>query len=119
MSLALHSWPSEHGPRIGYLNINKARNKIGGIAIILHNLGKHFHVFCFAESRLSFQVADTEMQIAGYNVLRLDQTGLKTTGLLLYFASSMNCIRMHDLETQWSGIFMVEGQHLNAVNPFW
>ena len=39
------------------------------------------------------------MQIAVYNILRLDPTGLKTTGLLLYFASSMNCIRMHDLET--------------------
>ena len=39
------------------------------------------------------------MQVAGYNTLRLDPTGLKTTGLLLYFSSSMNCIRMHDLET--------------------
>ena len=39
------------------------------------------------------------MHVAGYNILRLDPTSLKTTGLLLYFASSMNCIRMHGLET--------------------
>ena len=39
------------------------------------------------------------MQVAGYNILRLDPTGLKTAGLLLHFASSMNCIRMHGLET--------------------
>ena len=92
MPLALNSWPSEPGLLIGYLNINNARNKIDDIVTILHNSGKHFHVFCFAESRLSSQVA-------GYNILRLDPTGLKTTGLLLYFASSMNCIRMHGLET--------------------
>ena len=52
-----------------------------------------------AESRLSSQVADSEMQVAGYNILHLDPTDLKTTDLLLYFASSMNCIRMHGLET--------------------
>ena len=99
MPLALNSWPSEPGLRIGYLNINNARNKIDDIVTILHNSGQHFHVFCFAESRLSSQVADPEMQVAGYNILRLDPTGPKTTGLLLYFASSMDCIRMHDLET--------------------
>ena len=87
MPLALNSWPSEPGLRIGYLNINNARNKIDNIVTILHNSGKHFQVFCFAESRLSSQVADSEMQIAVCNILRLDPTDLKTTGLLLYFAS--------------------------------
>ena len=62
MPLTLNSGSSEPGLRIGYLNINNARNKIDDIATILHNSGKHFHVFCFAESRLSSQVADSEMQ---------------------------------------------------------
>ena len=97
--LALNSWPSEPGLPIGYLNINNARYKIDDIATTLQNSGKRFHVFCFAESRLSFQVADSEMQVAEYNILHLDPSGIKTTGLLLYFASSMNCIRMHDFET--------------------
>ena len=99
MPLSLNSWPSGPGLRIGYLHINNARNKIDDIVTILHNSGNHFHVFCFAESRLSSQVADSEMQVAGCNILCLDPTGLKTTGLLLYFASSMNCIRLHGLET--------------------
>ena len=99
MPLTLNSWPSEPGLRIGYLNINNARNKIDDIGTILHNSGQLFHVFCFAGSRLSSQVADSKLKVAGYNILRLDSTGLKATGLLLYFASSMNCIRMHGLET--------------------
>ena len=99
MPLTLNSWPSEPALHIGYLNINNARNKMDDIATILHNSGNNFHVFCFAESRLSSQVADSEMQVAGYYILCLDPADLKTTGLLLYFASSMNCVRMHGLET--------------------
>ena len=90
MPLTLNSWPSEPGLRIGYLNINNTRNKIDDTAAILHNSGKHFHIFCFAESRLSFHMADSEMQVVGYNILHLDPTGLRTTGLLLYFASPMD-----------------------------
>ena len=68
MPLAFNSWPAETGLGIGYLSVSNARNKIDDIATILHNTGKHFQVFCIAESRLSFHIADSEMQVAGYNI---------------------------------------------------
>ena len=77
MPLALNSWPSEPGLHICYFSINNAKNKINDITTILHNSGKHFHIFCFVESRLSFHIADFEMQVSGYNILRFDPKASK------------------------------------------
>ena len=98
MTFALNSWPSLPGLHIGYLNINNVRNKIDDIPTILNNSGKHFHIFCFAESRLSSNITDSEMQVAGYNVHRLDPAGPRTTGLLVYIASPLNCMRLNNIE---------------------
>lgn len=98
MSFTSDTWPTKQGLRVGYLNINNATNKKDDIASILHNNGNQFHLFCFAESRLSLSISDTEMYMPGYQIFRLDPHRPKTTGLFTYFASSLTCKRINSLE---------------------
>ena len=111
MSFTLNTWPTKHGLRIGYLNINSARNKKDDIASILHNNGNQFHLFCFAESRLSFSITDADMNMPGYQLYRLDPHKPKRTGLVTYFANSLNCRFLnnfdnYDIESIWMEIKM-------------
>ena len=98
MPITINTWPSKDGLRIGYLNINHAINKLTDISSILFNSGRNFHVFCFAESRLSNHVSDSDVSMPGYNVMRLDPKTHKDTGLLLYFSHSVNLKRASHLE---------------------
>ena len=98
MPETLNSWPSKEGLRIGYLNINHALNKITEISSILHNSSKHFHVFCFAESRLSAPISDSDISVPGYNIIRRDPKVQKETGLLLYYNQSVTMKRLFHLE---------------------
>ena len=65
MPITINTWPSKDGLRIGYLNINHAINKLTDIPSILFNSGRNFHVFCFAESRLSNHVSDSDVSMPG------------------------------------------------------
>lgn len=117
MPLTLDTWPSEQGLHIGYLNINNARNKKEEIATILDNNGTNFHVFCFAESRLSPCISDVDMNMLGYQIIRLDPSQPKSTGLLLYVASSLKCKRLttlecYDVESLWLEISLKNSKPL-------
>ena len=99
MCHTLKTWPSKEGLRIGYLNINHALNKLTEMSSILHNSGKNFHMFCFAESRLSDRISDSDVSVPGYNVIRRDSELTKETGLLLYFNQSVILKRLSHLES--------------------
>ena len=94
------TWPSNNGLRVGYLNINSAKNKIEDIASILDNNGNNFHLFCTAESRLTDAIPDSHVSLPNYNIIRLDCSRAvpKSTGLLLYCAKSVNYKRLTNLE---------------------
>ena len=92
------AWPSKEGLRIGYLNINHAINKLDDIGLILENSGKHFHLFCFSESRLDSRIMDSDLMIPGYNTIRRDPESRRETGLLLYFSETIKINRIVDLE---------------------
>ena len=98
MSLTLDAWPVKQGLRLGYLNINSAINKKDDIAAILQNNGQGFHLFGFAESRLSSKISDSDMHMPGYDVLRLDLGKPKRTGLLVYVASVLKYKRLVEFE---------------------
>ena len=98
MPITINIWPPKDGLRIGYLNINHAINKLTDITSVLFNSGRNFHVFCFAESRLSNHVSDSDVSMPGYSVMRLDPQTHKDTGLLLYFSHSVNLKRASHLE---------------------
>lgn len=93
------SWPSGEGLKIGYLNINSARNKTDEIASILHNNSSGFHLFCFAESRLSHTILDSEILMPGYDTIRLDPLSPKSTGLLVYCSKALGFNRISSLES--------------------
>ena len=72
MPITKETWPSNEGLRVGFLNINNARNKTEEIASIVQGFGKGFHFYCFAESRLSDVIPDSDLLIPGYDIIRLD-----------------------------------------------
>ena len=92
------NWPSNDGLRIGHLNINRALNKITDISSILENNGKPFHVFGFTESRLSSIIPDNDVDIPGYQTIRIDPTVPNATGLLVYVLKTVSFKRLSHLE---------------------
>ena len=119
MSITLDTWPTKQGLRIGHLNINRAINKKDEIASILHNNGLGFHLFCFTESHLSAKVSDSDMTIPNYQLLRIDPSKdrPKSTGLLVYYASVLNCNRLikfekYGVESIWIQITMKHSKPL-------
>ena len=91
MPLTKDAWPSKEGLKIGYLNVNSARNKMHEMSSILHNSGKHFHLFCFAESRLT---EDNEVDIDGYDSIPLHAKAIREVGLILYCSKSITFKRL-------------------------
>ena len=92
MSITKVTWPIQQGLRIGFLNIRNATNKKDEIATVLHNDRNPFHLFGFAESRLTDNTSKDDMCIPGYSKpLRLDPTKPKTTGIIVYHSHSLNC----------------------------
>ena len=73
-------------------------NNLTDICSILFISERNFHVFCFAEFRLSNHVSDSDVSMPGYSVIRLDPKTHKDTGLLLYFSHSVNLKRASHLE---------------------
>ena len=96
MPLTKDDWPSKDGLRIGYLNVNRARNKMHEISTILHNSGKHFHLFCFAESRLS---DNDNVAINGYDSIPLHAKVRGEVGLILYYSKSVTLTRLYENNT--------------------
>ena len=119
MCITKKSWPSSEGLKIGYLNINSARNKTDEIASILHNDGSGFHLFCFAESRLSQTILDSEIFMPGYDIVRLDTDphNPKLTGLLVYCSKVLSFNRVSsfesfDIESVW---FEIKIKHNSPI----
>ena len=83
MPVTVSTWPSKDGLRTWDLNTDHGTNKPVDNSTMLFNWRKHFHVFCFAESRLSNHVSDSDVSMPGYSDMRLDPKTHKDTGLLL------------------------------------
>ena len=84
MPSTIDTWPSKDGLQVGFLNINSARDKKDDISNILRNSGNNFHIFCFAESRSSYLMPDSNITMPGYDIIFLDSLAPKATGLLLF-----------------------------------
>ena len=112
MTSAQVTWPVQRGLHIGFLNIRDATNKKDEIATILQNSNNPFHIFGFAESRLTDKTSADDMQIPGYSKpLRLDPSKPKTTGIIVYHSLSLNCTRLtkyenYDVESVWVEIIL-------------
>lgn len=111
MHSTLDTWPSQNGLRVGYLNINSARNKTDDIASMLHNNGHNFHIVCIAESRLTDFIPDSDIMMTNYNIIRLDPHSPRSTGLLLYCVNSLNYKRLlhlenHNVEYIWIEVYL-------------
>ena len=129
-------WPCADGLRIGFLNINHVINKLSDVSYILFNSGKCFHVFGFAETRLSKQISDTDLHFAGYNLLRRDPFLPGETGLLIYIHESISFkyltdIQNHNIESLWLEIYLKQSkpitigyiyrnpsEHVNWIDKF-
>ena len=100
------SWPTKHGLRIGFLNINSLPNKIEELSYLVSNSGLPFHIFCCAESHLNENISDEQISISGYNHVRLDPHQKKQTGLIVYISKTMTfkqltSLEKHNVETIW------------------
>ena len=98
MTKVISNWPKKNGLRIGHININSVINKLTDISSILSNSGNPFHIFGVTESRLSNSVADCDVSIPGFNIIRKDPSSSKATGLLIYINESVNFKRLTHLE---------------------
>ena len=101
-----NTWPTKHGLRIGFLNINSLPNKLDEISYILHNSGTPFHIFCCAESHLNKNISDEQISISGYHIIRLDPCLKRQTGLIVYISNTITSKRLihlekHDVESIW------------------
>ena len=102
----VNKWPSADGLRVGFLNINHILNKMSDVSDILFNNGKNFHLFGFAETRLSNQISDCELNIPGYHFIRKDPGKSKETGLIVYIHESLHfkelsSLTTHGIESIW------------------
>ena len=98
MSSTLKLWPTDKGLRIGFLNINNARNKKDAISRILNNSGNNFHIFGFAETRLSDEISKEEFPLSGYSLLSLEPSRPLTTGIVVYCSNHIQYKRLHHFE---------------------
>ena len=127
MPETLTTWPCKNGLRVGYLNINSARNKTDDIGTILQNNGCSFHCFCFSESRLSSCITDADISMPGYQIIRSDPVKNKPnstekslkTGLLLYIATSvqykkLDTLNLNSTESLWIEITLKHSKPLTV-----
>lgn len=99
-------WPSKDGLRVGYLNINHVVNKLSDVSHILYNSGKGFHIFGFAESKLSQHISDSELIMQNYHFIRKDPVNPKETGLLVYVHQNINFRRLEALENYVESVWI-------------
>ena len=101
-----NKWLHKYGFKIGYLNVCHIQNKLSDVPSILSNQNDNFHLFGFAESRLSSIVSDNIISVPGYNHVRRDCSKKLETGLVVYVHKSVNykqlCIaNKYNIECIW------------------
>ena len=83
-------WLSKCGLKIGFLNICSLLGKLSDVPSMLSNSNNPFHVFGFAESRLTDSVSDDVISVPGYIPLRKDVKAKLQTGVIAYVHQSVN-----------------------------
>ena len=101
-----NEWPTKHGLRIGFLNINSLPNKIEELSSVMYNTGKPFHIFCCAESHLKEGISGKHVSIPGYNHVRVDPHHKNQTGMIMYISKSItykriNLLEKYNVESIW------------------
>lgn len=84
--------------RVAHLNIRSLRNKMDELRC-LQSLCK-FELLAIMESHLDKIVSDSELDIEGMRILRLDRQGRKGGGCVLYFAEHLQAVHRKDLFTE-------------------
>ena len=110
MPFPVNSWPSKDTLGVGF----KIKIIIIIIVLLTNSLTftrycltlEQISMFCFAESRLSEHISDSNVSIPGFNVMLLDLKTHKDTDLLLYFSHSINLkhvshVEQHQIESIW------------------
>ena len=72
---------SYRGLKIGHLNVCSLTKNFEEVESLLTN--NHFDIFTMCETRLNDSIGDAEIEISGYNVIRLDRNR-QGGGIILY-----------------------------------
>lgn len=88
--MAHNRWLKKCGFKIGFLNVRSLLGKLSDVPLILSNANDPFHVFGFAESRLTDSISDDIISIPGYLPLRKDVKDKLQTGIIAYVHQSVN-----------------------------
>lgn len=84
--------------RVAHLSIRSLRNKMDELRC-LQSLCK-FELLAITESHLDKILSDSELDIEGMRILRLDRQGRKGGGCVLYFAEHLQAVHRKDLFTE-------------------
>ena len=85
-----NGWLTKCGLKIGFLNVHSLLGKLSDVPSILSNLNNPFHVFGFAESRLTDTISNDIVSISDYLLLRKDVKAKLQTGIIAYVHQSVN-----------------------------
>ena len=101
-----NGWLVKSGLKIGFLNIRSLLGKLSDIPTILSNSTYPFHVFGFAESRLTENISNDVVSIPGYVLCRKDVKIKLQTGIIVYIHQSINHKQiskfdMYNIECLW------------------
>ena len=91
--------------KIAHLNARGLRGKVDELRILLKLC--RFHVFGVTETHLTSEIADGEINIEDYSLVRRDRSGRQGGGCAIYYRKSLKVIHRPDLEDdKVEGIFM-------------
>ena len=104
MSADTTLWLRKLGLKLGHLNVYHILGKLPEVTHILNE--NNFHVFGFSESRLNGNIANDEVRIPGYNLIRRDALKKFEVGIVVYVSSLLlliyrNYLEMIGIECVW------------------
>ena len=90
------------GLKFIHQNIGSIRGKLDELNIVVSQC-PNLHILVFTETWLNNSIADGEISLPGYKILRSDRPNGKGGGIAVYVKGSLSIIRRVDLEQQFPG----------------
>ena len=99
------------GIKVIHQNIQSLTRKIDELRFICKSLDSKIHLLTFSETWFDGEISDSEINIPGYTVFRMDRES-KDGGVAVYARNDISVIRRTDLEIEG-----VEGLWLELILP--
>ena len=99
------------GLKVIHHNIQRLTRKIDELRFICKSLDSKIHLLTFSETWFDGEMSDSEINIPGYTVFRMDRES-KDGGVAVYARNDISVIRRTDLEIEG-----VEGLWLEIILP--